>query len=60
MSETEDYYDNPDAGLPVCWECLADDEPWCFDCDQCNPDGMYDKSGRVRPDYIEFNRLSKE
>lgn len=53
MSETEDYYDNPDIGLPgPCWECDAEGDPWCFDCDQCNPDGYYDKSGRPRPDYI--------
>ena len=28
-----------------CWECNEDGELWCYDCDQCNPDGMYDKSG---------------
>jgi hypothetical protein len=43
---------NLEIKLPPCWECNADNEPWCFDCDQCNVDGMYDKSGKVRADYI--------
>lgn len=39
------------AGLTPCADCRADGEPWCHDCDQCNPDGQYLPSGRLDPAY---------
>lgn len=33
---------------PACWECRENGEPWEHDCDQCNPDGIYDTSGREK------------
>lgn len=33
---------------PACWECRDAGDPWEHDCDQCNPDGMYDRHGRER------------
>lgn len=38
-------------GLVPCWECREDGEPWTFDCDQCNPDGMFRADGTVDPNY---------
>lgn len=38
--------------LQPCWECRMDGDPWEFDCDQCNPDGMFDEDGRIRSDYV--------
>lgn len=42
--------DSVDSGKPSdhlvpCWECREDGDPWCHDCDQCNPDGMYLEDG---------------
>jgi hypothetical protein len=34
--------------LLPCWECREDGEPWCHDCDQCNPDGMFLPDGTER------------
>lgn len=33
---------------PPCWECRENGEPWEHDCDQCNPDGIYDRHGREK------------
>ena len=38
--------------LQPCWECAADGDAWCFDCDQCNVDDQYDRDGIVRWDYV--------
>lgn len=37
--------------LQPCWECRDDNEPWCYECDQCNPDGMFLPDGTPDPDY---------
>lgn len=37
--------------LMACWECRENGDPWEYDCDQCNPDGQYDRNGQQRPDY---------
>lgn len=38
--------------LQPCCECAEDGDAWEFDCDQCNPDGMFDKFGKIRADYV--------
>lgn len=30
----------------VCSRIAIDCEGWCFDCDDCNPDGMYNEHGQ--------------